>query len=228
MLFTQNIDHFIIGSETYNQVLESIPGSVFCKDKNGRYLDVNHIQVYSASATRFSDLIGKNDHGLAWQEQAPACIQNDKEVIYTEKPKTFIEQVIAFGKNRSFLSYKFPLKNKSEKIMGILGMSFLLDEPEVIQHWLTDSKFLINSPENLINLEGIKQPTQREIECLYHLIKGLTLKQIAKKLSISPRTVEHHLENIKIKLNCTSRAELITKALQLPAIKKMLLPLKKE
>ncbi len=34
------------------------------------------------------------------------------------------------------------------------------------------------------------------------LLNGMTLKQIAKKLNLSPRTVEHHLEYIKIKLEC--------------------------
>ena len=54
--------------------------------------------------------------------------------------------------------------------------------------------------------------TQRQEECLKHLVQGMSLKQIAKHLSLSPRTVEHYLESVKMKLDCNSRVELFAKA----------------
>jgi DNA-binding NarL/FixJ family response regulator len=51
----------------------------------------------------------------------------------------------------------------------------------------------------------------------------MTIKQIAQKLNLSPRTVEHYIDTIKGKLNCYSRDELVTKALQLQSIKNALL-----
>jgi DNA-binding CsgD family transcriptional regulator len=49
----------------------------------------------------------------------------------------------------------------------------------------------------------------QESECLTRLVKGMTVKQIAKDLHLSPRTVEGYLRNIKMKTNCYSRTELI-------------------
>jgi DNA-binding CsgD family transcriptional regulator len=57
------------------------------------------------------------------------------------------------------------------------------------------------------------------MDCLYHLVKGKTMKQIAAALSLSPKTIEHYLDIIKRKLNCYSRSELIEKALQLSQIR---------
>ncbi|WP_019215119.1 response regulator transcription factor [Legionella tunisiensis] len=64
--------------------------------------------------------------------------------------------------------------------------------------------------------------TKRQMDCLYHLVKGMTIKQIANTLNLSPKTVEHYLDAVKVKLKCRNRAELITVALQMPAIREQL------
>lgn len=51
----------------------------------------------------------------------------------------------------------------------------------------------------------------REQECVNFIAKGLTAKQIGKALNISNRTVETYLENVKRKLCCHNRAELLWK-----------------
>lgn len=61
--------------------------------------------------------------------------------------------------------------------------------------------------------------TNRKIECLYYLVKGMTQKQIAAHLKLSPKTVVHAVEQLKQKMNCNSRYELIRKALTYQEIK---------
>ena len=61
--------------------------------------------------------------------------------------------------------------------------------------------------------------TNQQSECLYHLVRGRPIREIAKQMDLSPRTVEHYLEAVKSKLNCKTRSELIEKALQMPFIK---------
>lgn len=56
--------------------------------------------------------------------------------------------------------------------------------------------------------------SKQQTECLRWLIKGMTAKQIAKSMNLSPRTIESYIENIKCKFNCTSRIDLIVKALE--------------
>lgn len=55
--------------------------------------------------------------------------------------------------------------------------------------------------------------SKREKECLFWLIHGKTGKEIAEKLSLSPRTVESYLEHCKNKLGCYTKSELFEKAL---------------
>jgi DNA-binding CsgD family transcriptional regulator len=54
----------------------------------------------------------------------------------------------------------------------------------------------------------------REAECLFFTLRGKTVKQIAKYIGISHRTVEEHLTNLKIKFNAQNKYDFIDKAIQ--------------
>jgi DNA-binding CsgD family transcriptional regulator len=49
--------------------------------------------------------------------------------------------------------------------------------------------------------------TRKQKQILRYVSKGLSNKQIANKLNISPGTVNTHLDNIYLKLGCSSRFE---------------------
>lgn len=51
--------------------------------------------------------------------------------------------------------------------------------------------------------------TPREIECLELIAQGFTMKTTAKKLEISPRTVEQHLRNLKDKFGLNTKGQLV-------------------
>lgn len=51
--------------------------------------------------------------------------------------------------------------------------------------------------------------TPKQKQCLEHLSKGLSAKEIAMKMGVSPRTVETHLEHIKTKFNVNYKSELL-------------------
>ncbi len=57
---------------------------------------------------------------------------------------------------------------------------------------------------------GSLTPRQREI--LQGVAQGLTAKQIARKLDLSPRTVEMHVARALVSLQCSTRAEAVHKA----------------
>jgi len=56
--------------------------------------------------------------------------------------------------------------------------------------------------------------TQRELDILKMVTKGLSNKEIANELSLSARTVQRHLESIFIKLQVGSRTEAVVRALR--------------
>ena len=60
---------------------------------------------------------------------------------------------------------------------------------------------------------GIASLTAREREILYAIGGRLTTREIAEKFGLSGRTVDVHRVNIRRKLECSSFAELLAKAM---------------
>ena|ERR1700683_1147252 len=56
--------------------------------------------------------------------------------------------------------------------------------------------------------------TQREADCVYHLLQERTLAQAAEILHLSTRTVEYYVNNVKRKLNCRKKQEVVEKILK--------------
>ncbi len=51
--------------------------------------------------------------------------------------------------------------------------------------------------------------TKREVEILQHLNQGDVVKNLAEKLHVSPRTLEHHVTNIKEKLDVSRLTQIL-------------------
>jgi len=62
--------------------------------------------------------------------------------------------------------------------------------------------------------------TSKEVLCIKYLIQGNSAKQIAKRLHISYRTVQAHLEKSKFKMQAKNKFELISKIIELGIINK--------
>lgn len=74
-----------------------------------------------------------------------------------------------------------------------------------------------NKRKNLLVRLNFKMPdlSSREKEVLSLYLQGETARSIAERLLLSSRTVESYLENIKNKLNCYQKTELLKRAQEL-------------
>jgi DNA-binding CsgD family transcriptional regulator len=75
------------------------------------------------------------------------------------------------------------------------------------------------APKAAPGAKGAANLSQREIEVLQELAKGLRNREIAQELVISEKTVERHLENIYNKLDIMSRTSAVVYAVQNGLIK---------
>lgn len=189
---------------------------LYWKDRNSQYRanDITHSSF--AGYHKREDVYGCTDYDLIWSNSAPQYTANDKKVIYKGTPTLFFEHgVIQDKENAYFLSAKAPLRLRSNKVDGIVGLSILFapeQSDELFSTLLIDS-YTAGGEQDYPALSPKQQ------DCLFFLVLGMTQKETASQMKLSPKTVEHYLETVKIKLNCKSRSELIKKALQLPYIR---------
>lgn len=105
---------------------------------------------------------------------------------------------------------KQPYYDEQHNIIGVEGLSLfvspvfattLIEKLELLRGGRSPESFMIfnQSPAGL---------SDRQSECFYFYLKGRSAREISKLLKISVRTVEKHIENIKIKLKCSTRSEL--------------------
>jgi DNA-binding CsgD family transcriptional regulator len=180
--------------------------NTYIKDAKGNYITCNENQARIVGLMQSEQMTGLTDYDVYPEKEAAFCRSNDEDVMRSRHIKIINEPFTSFsGKSMIATSIKTPLRTKENKIIGISGISIL--QPYEV--------FLSND----FNSSGL---THRQLECLLHLVKGKSMKQIGKEMLLSHRTVEHYLENIKLKLVCDSRVALIEKALTISYIRNRL------
>jgi len=160
------------------------------KDLDGVYLFLSP-EVTESFDICINDVLGGNDLELPWPEpNALAWMEVDKRIMKTRKSEQVFHAVCRYGKTEWIRAYKSPLLGRNGKVQGLSGIAIPI------------------SASARIPL------TKQQTACLKHLAMGLTFKQIALALGLSPKTVEHYLDTVKIKLNCKTRQELILQAVE--------------
>ncbi|HET6535979.1 MAG TPA: helix-turn-helix domain-containing protein [Sphingomicrobium sp.] len=55
--------------------------------------------------------------------------------------------------------------------------------------------------------------TPREAQILEFVANGMSAKEVASQINISPRTVERHIEHVRLKLRARNRPHMVTQAI---------------
>jgi DNA-binding CsgD family transcriptional regulator len=63
--------------------------------------------------------------------------------------------------------------------------------------------------------EGVSaELSQRQLEVLELVAHGLSAKEIATQIGIAPRTVEGHIDTMRLKMRARNKAHIVTQAIQ--------------
>ena len=105
-------------------LMDSIPDSIYFKDKNNRFIMVSKIKAEHVGSTP-EEIIGKTDFDFYPKEQAEKMASDDKRVM--ETGKSIIDKVERFirlgGEERWVSVTKVPLRDEKGAIIGTMGIS---------------------------------------------------------------------------------------------------------
>jgi len=90
----------------------------------------------------------------------------------------------------------------------LMHLDYVLNRTQILR-----GDFIRSTVIKKINIKclpyGIVTLSPKEISCALALLQGKNAQETAEKLSVSKRTVETHLENLKLKLNCYKKSQLV-------------------
>lgn len=162
--------------------------AVFVKNLKGCYLWANQFFIkQSAGLESLNEVYNKQDYHFSWHHYADLLRMNDQLLFESRSSLSSYERIRRYDHTVvDILTKKSPLFDREHHLVGLIGFSM-----------------------ELPNSSSIQTLTPREYNTVSLLSKGYTDKQTAKKLGISPRTVEAHINHAKQKLDVTTRSELI-------------------
>lgn len=125
---------------SFKTILTSLPGHVYWKDKEGRYLGCNSLQAYDLNLNSVDEIIGKTDYDFSPKENADQFRTIDQKVILEGKEIEVEEEIFIKGHPIIVLTRKIPLFTQEGAIIGILGISFDISDRKTQELELQEAK----------------------------------------------------------------------------------------
>jgi DNA-binding NarL/FixJ family response regulator len=154
------------------------------------------------------DISLKSGHGIDLIEQVKAKDERIKMLVSSIHDESlFAERALRAGA-MGYINKQEATEKVIDAIRQVLRGEIYLS-PRMsnrLLHTVVGGERLDQNP-----IEGL---SNRELEVFEMIGQGLTTKQIAGKLHLSPKTIETHREKIKMKLNLANSTELSHRAVQ--------------
>lgn len=178
--------------------LEHADSPIFIKDKNG---------IYHYCNQAFADFLGLSKEAILGKT-AYDIFPKHLADIYSARDTALFEQASHMHYDPHGIA---PILEEND---GIFNKSILYNSDDTIAGFLcVISAHKISLPHK--TADALKDLTQRELDVFNLLVKGQSVKAMARTLSISTHTIADHLKVIYRKLEVHSKNEAIYKGLHL-------------
>lgn len=160
-------------------MLNSMPGIVFWKSLNLKYLGANKRFLKLVGLEKLDQLIGKKDSEMGWPKHYKDYFsQHDYDIISSGMPKYSIQKNILAASNHQIVTIitdKYPIYDENNHIAGILGISstiydqqltsqtYLQNIIEIIPFfifWKNSNLVYLGCNKKFANLVGKKTPKE--------------------------------------------------------------------
>lgn len=213
----------IIESLEKNPFINQMPGMFAVLDLDCKFLFFNKTTIQWTGFKSLESLIGLSyaDMPCRVAEQHAILVQHDHQVIQTDGPVSVMGYYCyANNERRVVLGEKYPFRDETGKMIATVAQFQNITHHNIIAK-LFDIGLVAHKIQTITDQPSYTLAdhypelplSERQSECLFHLIRGKTSKEIARILALSFRTIEHYIDQIKIKLNCDNKAALIEKAI---------------
>lgn len=183
-------------------------------NSNHKIINCNEHCAELSGFVSIQDCLGKEWFKPYKSHTILSSLRHEKDVIANNKYK-IIEDILLRKDdvNVHALSVKMPWYNNENKIIGLFGYSVFLGKHSLAESLSQAVRLglLKNTNNNKILPQESFYFSPREQDILRCLVRGKTARETGIILGLSRRTVEHYLENSRLKTNSLTKSELIEK-----------------
>lgn len=166
--------------DTLQKIIDTLPHSVFWKDRNSIYLGCNQRFLQIIGAKSIDDIIGKTDYDLWDEHEAEFYIASDQKVMETGIPEIDVLQSIvqADGKQLWLRVSKIPFTDSEGNIIGIIGTYQDITEQKENEEAIIESKerlrqqieILTTLGAQRVDEEGLRSFAQEVTKAVAHTV----------------------------------------------------------
>lgn len=208
--FIEQLNCFVDIVDQKNQI-------VLCNEQHAKLYGFNTAEEITSKRLTAREL------KCAISEISETLHNENKYIIENKQSKYYISNVNLSDKKLHLLyGSKNPIIDSAGEVIGInMFFSYMMHNPLInLTHAIAQSTKHFTDAKNanqfsfavVNNLESLNI-TPRQMETLFYLLRGKSGNEIAAILKRSPRTIEKHIEALKLVFNCSKKSELIEKTL---------------
>lgn len=204
------------------KILNQMAGHISIVNIQHKIVWANQKTISLLGFKSLDDLIGKSYVNLkcGLNERSEAIKAFDK-LVFTSNKRTNCHGYCKYADGwQLYLCEKSPIVNDKNELIGLINHCNDLTNYNLIDL----GRFIFDLEKNnikhnrqfsyLIEEESSDRYllSARQIECLFFLLRGKTDKEIAKIFNLFPRTIESYILEIKFKMQCSTRGQIIDKS----------------
>lgn len=185
------------------------------KDANYQFEKVSESFLLLTKFKHVEEFTGKTDDECPWYPYVKYYRQQEKDALNGKTYTALIPVVDANNQEHLFAHTKKAIYHENNMV-SILCICHPVNKLKYLDLFALDFKALNKQIYKVnYNAKDDFELTKRQHLCLYFLVRGKSAKEIARVLNLSPRTVESYITQLKIKFHCSSKNELVEKAIHL-------------
>lgn len=135
----------------YQEIIDHAPMAVYGKDLDGHYTFINkHFEKLSGYSSQ--KVLGRTDYELFPSDVAKNSTRNDKKVIETNSAMEMEEFAPVNGEIHSFISGKFPIRNRKSEDIELVGISVDITSQKQLEKELREALATSTKRGQAVNL----------------------------------------------------------------------------
>lgn len=171
-------------------LIDNLPDFIYIKDRESRFVVINKSLAKVMGSKEPDELVGTTDFDFYEKSMAQKYYHDEQEVMRSGEPLINIEEpgLNEFQQVRYILTTKIPLRNKKNKIVGLVGIGKDITELRETQNKLIEQSEYLK--EINVLLEERQEEISRQTEELHNLAEtlGKSNKELEKLSLVASKT----------------------------------------